>query len=76
MALSGVMVTSSMSSESGSKNAIGSGTTKSGGTTRGGGARASITTRGPLLAFNLIVEFFCELRHNYKGVRIEKLWSL
>jgi hypothetical protein len=29
-----------------------------------------------LLAFNLVVEFFCELRQNYQGVRIEKLWSL
>ncbi len=42
----------------------------------GGGVRASIYTWGPLLIFNLVVEFFCELRWNYQGVRIKKLQSL
>jgi len=37
---------------------------------------ASISTHGPLPIFNQVVDFFHELRLNYKGVRIEKLQSL
>jgi hypothetical protein len=46
---------------SGSQNANGGGAIGSGGITKGGGARTSISTWGPLLVFNLVVEFFCEL---------------
>jgi hypothetical protein len=65
------MAIPSISSASGSGNAI-----RSGGITGGGGARASINTWGPLLVFNPFVEFFCELWWNYQGVRIKKLRSL
>jgi hypothetical protein len=50
-----------ISSASGSKGTNGNGAIGSGGTTRGGGARASISTRGPLSTFNLVVEFLHEL---------------
>jgi hypothetical protein len=66
----------SISSTSGSGNTNVNGTTKSGGTTKGGGVGAIINMRCPLLAFNPIVEFFCELQRNYQKVRIKKLQSL
>jgi hypothetical protein len=72
----GAMVTLSISSTSGSKNASDNGTTGSGGTTRGGGARASNNTQGPWPTFNPIVELFCELWQNYQRVKIEKLQNL
>jgi hypothetical protein len=62
MAPSGAMVTLSINSASGSKNASDNGTTKSGGTTKGGGVGAFISTQSPLPIFNLIVEFFRELQ--------------
>jgi hypothetical protein len=55
------------------ENVSDSGTIWSGGITRGGGAWASNNTRGPLLTFNPIMEFFHELWWNYQGVKIEKL---
>ncbi len=60
----------------GSWNASGNGTTRSGGTIGGGGVRATISTWGPLLVFNPIMEFFCELQHYYQGVRTKKLQNL
>jgi hypothetical protein len=58
---SGAIITPSISLANGSGSVSGIGTTKSGGTIGGGGARASISTWGPLLIFNQVVEFFCEL---------------
>ncbi len=66
----------SISSTSGSGNTNVNEATKSGGTIEGGGVRAITNMRCPLLAFNPIVEFFCELQQNYQRVRIEKLQSL
>ncbi len=59
-----------------SKSANGNGATGNGGTIGCGGARASTSTWGPLLAFNLVVEFFRELQRNYGRVRIKKLQNL
>jgi hypothetical protein len=62
---SDVITTPNIGSTSGSKNTNGSvatitsGTTGNGGTTSG--ARAFVSMWGPLLTFNLIVEFFHEL---------------
>jgi len=82
MTPNGAMVTLGISSTSGSGNTNCSGIIRnggiigSGGIIRGGGVRASISTWGPLFAFNPIVEFFHELQQNYQGLRIEKLQSL
>jgi hypothetical protein len=48
------------------ENVSGSGTSGSGGT------NPSTNTQGPLLAYNLVVEFFQELRWNHQKVCIEK----
>jgi len=66
----------SISSANGSRNTNVNRATKSGGTIEGGGVREITNMRCPLLAFNPIVEFFCELQRNYQRVRIEKLQSL
>ncbi len=58
-------------SVSGSGTTTSGGTIKGSGTTEGCGEGASISMWGPLLAFNLVVEFFHELWHNYQGVRTE-----
>jgi hypothetical protein len=59
---------------SGNGSASGNGATKSGGTTKGGVIGTSISTRGPLLVFNPVVEFFRdELRQNYQRIRTKKL---
>ncbi len=52
---------------SGNENASGSETIGSGGTS------PSTNTQGPLLAFNLVVEFFQELWWNHQRVWIEEL---
>ncbi len=39
-------------------------------TIESGGFRLSINGQGPMLAFNLIVNFFQELQKNYQGVQI------
>jgi hypothetical protein len=62
------MATPNISLASGNRSATGSG-----GIIGGGGARASISTWGPLLIFNPVVEFFCELWWNYQGVKTKKL---
>ncbi len=64
------------SGSNGSRTTIGSGAIGSGGTIEGGGVRASTSAWGLLPIFNLVVEFFGELRQNYQGVKTEKLWSL
>jgi len=64
VAPSGVMATPNISLANESGN---------GRTTRGDGAKEFISTHGPLFAFNLIMEFFHELWHNYQGVKTEKL---
>jgi uncharacterized Zn-binding protein involved in type VI secretion len=61
MAPSGAMTILSISLASGNKSVNGNETTRNGGTTTCGGVGASINTWGPLLAFNLVVEFFHEL---------------
>jgi hypothetical protein len=61
MAPNGAMTTLNISPTNGSGNVIGSGTIGSGGTIGGGGVGASTSTWGPLLIFNLVVEFFYEL---------------
>ncbi len=61
---------------SGSENASGSGTIGSGRAIRSGAISPSTNTWGPLFAFNLVVEFFQELRWNHQGVWIEKLRNL
>jgi hypothetical protein len=76
MAPSGAMTTPNNSSTSGSKIVSGNGAIGNGGTIGGGGVGACISTRGPLLVFNPIVQFFNELRQNYQRVKIEKLRSL
>jgi hypothetical protein len=82
MAPNGAMVTLGISSTNGNGNVNCSGVTRNGGTVgsggiiRGGGVGASISTWGPLFAFNPIVEFFHELQQNYQGLRIEKLQRL
>jgi hypothetical protein len=70
------MAIPNISSTSGSRSASDNGTTGSGGTIEGGGAGASNNKRGPLFAFNPIMELFYELWRNYKGVKMEKLQSL
>jgi hypothetical protein len=70
------MATPSIISISGSKSASGNGSTKNCGTIGDGGARTSTSMRGSLLAFNPVVEFFCELQWNYRGAKIEKLQNL
>jgi hypothetical protein len=62
MAPSGVMTILGINSVSRHGSTKGSGATGSGGTTRGGGVGAPTSTWGPLLIFNLVVEFFCELQ--------------
>ncbi len=58
-------------SVSGNGNSCGNGATESGGTTKGGVIRASISTRGPSLTLNPVVEFFHdELQWNYQKIRI------
>ncbi len=60
-------------SVSGNGNSSGNGATESGGTTKGGVIRASISTRGPLLTLNLVVELlYDELQQNYQRIRIFK----
>jgi hypothetical protein len=55
-------------------SASGNGATKNGGITKGGVIRTSLSTRGPLLAFNPVVEFFHdELQRNYQRIRTKKL---
>jgi hypothetical protein len=76
VAPSGVTTIPITSSTSGSENATSSGAIKSGGTTGGGSVGDSTNAWGPWPIFNPIVEFFRELRWNYQGVKIEKLWSL
>jgi len=56
-----ISLTNGHISVSGNEDIRSGGTFKIDGTT-GGGVRASISTRGPLPTFNLVVEFFCELR--------------
>jgi hypothetical protein len=60
---SGVITTLNISFVSGSESTSGNG-----GTTGGGGVRASTSTQVPLTTFNPVVEFFCELQHNYHKV--------
>jgi len=76
MAPSGAMTILGISSARGNGNTSGGGSTRSHGTTKGGGERTSIGTQGPSPTFNVVVEFFHELRQNYQRVRIEKLQSL
>jgi hypothetical protein len=45
---------------SGNGSASGNGATERGGTTKGGIIGASISTQGPLLVFNPVVEFFSD----------------
>jgi hypothetical protein len=70
MAPSGAMTIFGISSVSGHGSTRGSGATRSGGITRGGGVGAPTSTWGPLLIFNLVVEFFYELQQNYQEGRI------
>jgi hypothetical protein len=61
----------------GNGNVGSSGSIEGSGTTRSGGIGPSTNARGPLLAFNLVVEFFCELWRNLlRGVRTKKLKNL
>lgn len=53
---------------SGNENDSGSGTIGSGGAITSGGTSPSTNTRGLLLAFNLVVEFFQELQWNHQRV--------
>jgi hypothetical protein len=73
---SGATTTPNIISISGNKSANGNGATENCGTTKGGGVRTSISMQGPLLAFNPVVGFLCELQQNYRGVKIEKLQNL
>jgi hypothetical protein len=76
VAPSGATTILSISSASVNKSGNGNRTTKNGGTTTCGGVGASIITRGPLFAFNLVVEFFHELQGNYQRVKTKKIQSL
>jgi hypothetical protein len=68
VAPSGASTTLNISSTNGNESATSNGAIQSGGTIKGGGVGASTSTRGTLPIFNLVVEFFHELRQNYQRV--------
>jgi hypothetical protein len=70
LAIRGMVINLNSNVTSGSGSSNGSGTMGSGGT------KPSTSAWGPLLAFNLVVEFFHELQWNYQGVRIVKMQKL